>query len=70
MANTPLSSIPPPSLTVNQEPSGVVATREVIDVSIMPATAVPTVASLNFKNVKFNDVVITEEVSYPIAKIQ
>ena len=34
----------------------------------MPATAVPTVASLNLKEVKFNDVVITEETSYPIAK--
>ena len=68
MTDTSSSLTPPHSLTVNQDPSDVIATREVIDVSSIPTTVVPSVASLNLKEVKFDDVIITEDTSYPIAK--
>ena len=68
MSDTSSSLTPSPSLAVNQDPSDVITTREVIDVSSIPATVVPSVASLNLKEVKFDDVVITEETSYPVAK--
>ena len=38
-------------------------TREVIDVVSIPATSLPTKDSVDFKTVKFKDIVITDESS-------
>lgn len=73
MTDIPPTSTPPIAPIVNIDSSllgNIVSEREVIDVSSIPINIVPiptTVDTVNFKETKFNDVIITDESTNPLS---
>ena len=70
MTDIPPTSTPPTAPTISVDPSllgNIVSEREVIDVSSIPINIlpIPTVDAVNFKETKFNDVIITDESTNP-----